>query len=279
MMAFKVFLGVGHGGSDPGAVSGSFVEANINLVMALAAKKELERHGVIVGISRTKDENDPLYQEIKECNAFAPDLAIDCHNNAGSPTADGFEAYVQTGTHATQSKKLASAIEKRVKAIGQNSRGLKIKKNTAGTDWFGWLRECKCPAVLVEGFFVDGVKDRLDFDTKAEQEKMGVAYAHGILDYLGIAVKKAETSTNTSTSTNSGVLYRVQVGAFSVKANANALMKDLKSKGFTAFIRTSTSNGKTLYHVQVGAYSVKANAENMAKQLKSKGYAAIIKQQ
>lgn len=276
-MAKKVFLGVGHGGSDPGAVSGSFVEADINLVMALAAKKELERHGVIVGISRTKDENDPLYQEIKECNAFAPDVAIDCHNNAGASTADGFEAYIQTGTHATQSKKLASAIEKRVKATGQNSRGLKIKKNDAGSDWFGWLRECKCPAVLVEGFFVDGLKDRLDFDTKAEQEEMGIAYAHGILDYFGITVKKAESSS--STSTNSGALYLVQVGAFSKQSNATALMKDLKSKGFTAFIRTSTSNGKTLYHVQVGAYSVKANAENMVKQLKAKGYTAIIKQQ
>jgi N-acetylmuramoyl-L-alanine amidase len=35
---------------------------------------------------------------------------------------------------------------------------------------------------------------------------------------------------------------------------------------------------KVLYRVQVGAFSVKANAENLAKELKAKGYPAIIKQ-
>ena len=42
----RVFIGVGHGGADPGAVSGTWEEADINLVMALAMRDELERHGV-----------------------------------------------------------------------------------------------------------------------------------------------------------------------------------------------------------------------------------------
>ena len=42
----KVFIGVGHGGSNPGAVSGGLVEKDINLVMALAMGEELRRHGV-----------------------------------------------------------------------------------------------------------------------------------------------------------------------------------------------------------------------------------------
>ena len=50
----KVFIGVGHGGSDPGAVK-YVKEADANLQMALGLKAELERHGVKVGISRVKD--------------------------------------------------------------------------------------------------------------------------------------------------------------------------------------------------------------------------------
>lgn len=232
-MAKKVFIGVGHGGSDPGAVSGSFKESAINLTMALAAKAELERHGVIVGISRTKEEEDRLAEEIKEAQAFKPDLAIECHNNAGG--GDGFEVYIQTGANGLKSKKLAIAIEKRVKATGQNSRGLKTKLNSSGADYFGWLRQLNCPAVLLEGFFVDGLTDRKDFDTAAEQKEMGIAYAHGVLDYLGITVKKAASSTSAAAS--SGKMYRVQVGAFKEKAKAEAYVKKLKAAGFDAIIK------------------------------------------
>ena len=148
-MSKKVFIGVGHGGSDPGAVK-YVKEADANLQMALGLKAELERHGVKVGISRVKDENDPLSEEIKEANAFAPDLAVECHNNAGG--GDGFEVYRQTNGYAAQSLKLAQAIEKRVKESGQKSRGVKTKLNSAGTDYFGWCRQVKAPAVLCEGF-------------------------------------------------------------------------------------------------------------------------------
>lgn len=235
-MAKKVFIGVGHGGSDPGAVSGSFKESAINLTMALAAKAELERHGVSVGISRIKEEDDRLADEIAECKAFNPDIAIECHNNAGG--GDGFEVYVQTGSQKANSKKLAEAIWKRVKATGQNSHGsdpLKTKLNGSGTDYFGWLRQLSCPAVLLEGFFVDGLTDRKGYDTEAEQKAMGVAYAHGVLDYLGIAVK----ATSGNTVTSSGKVYRVQVGAFSEKANAEAMLKKVKAAGFKdAFIKS-----------------------------------------
>ena len=87
----KVFIGVGHGGSDPGAVANGFREKDLNLSVALACNEELARHGVTTLMSRTGDENDPLTDEIRECNAFAPDLAVDIHNNAGG--GDGAEAY------------------------------------------------------------------------------------------------------------------------------------------------------------------------------------------
>ena len=66
-MSKKVFLGVGHGGKDSGVAANGFKESDLNLKIALYVKSELERHGVIVGISRTTDENDPINEEIKEC--------------------------------------------------------------------------------------------------------------------------------------------------------------------------------------------------------------------
>lgn len=216
----KVFLGVGHGGSDPGAVANGFKEKDLNLAIAQACNEELVRHGVITLMSRTKDENDTLNEEIRECNAFAPDLAVDIHNNAGG--GDGAEAFHHHG--GGKGKTLAENILAEVVKIGQNSRGAKTKKNSAGRDWYGFIRETKAPAVIIECTFVDNAKDIQIIDTAAEQKSMGIAVAKGILATLGIAWKAPDTK-----------LYRVQCFAGS-KAGAEILVQALKAKGFEAII-------------------------------------------
>ena len=180
----KVFLGVGHGGNDPGAVK-YIKEKDVNLVLALACRDYLEANGVQVKMSRTKDENDDLDEEIKECNAYKPDLAVDVHNNAGK--GDGFEVFHTI--NGGKGKTLAKNIETEVKAIGQNSRGLKTKRRDDGTDYYGFIRWTNCPAVICEGVFVDNKADAAQADTEAEQKAFGVAYAKGILKTLGIAEK------------------------------------------------------------------------------------------
>lgn len=181
----KVFLGVGHGGSDPGAVANGFKEKDLNLAIALACEDELVRHGVTVMMSRTRDENDTLPEEIKECNAFSPDLAVDIHNNAGG--GDGAEAFYHY--KGGVSKTLADNILAEIVKIGQNSRGAKTKLNSAGSDYFGFIRETVAPAVIVECAFVDNRTDMQIIDTDAELKVMGVALAKGILKTLGIAYK------------------------------------------------------------------------------------------
>lgn len=171
----RVFIGVGHGGSDPGAV-GIVKEADANLTIALELKRILVEHDIVVGISRTVDEDDDINEEIREANAFAPDLAVEVHNNAGG--GDGFEVFVQTNKYAAKSRSCAEFIERRVKAIGQQSRGIK-------TNSFGWIRLVNAPSVLLEGFFVDS-KDAYDFDTASKQKRLARAYALGVLDYFDI---------------------------------------------------------------------------------------------
>lgn len=69
-----------------------------------------------------------------------------------------------------------------------------------------------------------------------------------------------------------GTLYRVQVGAYSKKENADNQLKAVKAKGFDAFI----TQVDRLYKVQVGAYSVKANAEAQLAKVKAAGFDAFI---
>ena len=217
----KVFIGVGHGGSDPGAVANNAKEKDLNLSIALACKDMLVKHGVSVKMSRTKDENDPLSEEIRECNAFAPDLAVDIHNNAGG--GDGAEAFYHHG--GGKGKTLAENILAEIVKAGQNSRGAKTKKNSTGKDYYGFIREVSAPAVIVECAFVDNASDLKILATESQRKSMGEAIAKGILKTLGIEIQ-CEMST----------LYRVQVGAYLLRSNAEAMHKKLKAVGFDAFI-------------------------------------------
>ena len=216
----KVFIGVGHGGSDPGAVALGREEADLNLAIALSCSAVLIRHGVDVKMSRTTDEDDTLREEIRECNAYAPDLAIDIHNNAGG--GDGAEAYYYSG--GGLSKTLAENVLSEIVRIGQNSRGAKTRVQN-GYDYYGFIRETYAPAVIVECAFLDNAKDLPIIDTAAEQETMGTAIAKGILKTLNIPFWQQDAE-----------LYRVQVGAYRVRENAQAMLKKLEEAGFSGFI-------------------------------------------
>ncbi len=215
----RVFIGVGHGGSDSGAAANALKEKDLNLSIALACRDELVRHGVTVGMSRTKDEADPLADEIKECNKFAPNYAVEIHNNAGG--GDGVEIFHHH--KGGKGKTLAQNILNEIVAIGQNSRGLKTKKNSAGKDYFGWIRETSAPACLIECAFVDNKKDIAIIDTAAEQKKMGIAIAKGVLKTLGIKWVPEKTYTLTVPNLT--------------QSKADALKKDLTAKGYIVSIK------------------------------------------
>lgn len=227
-MSKKVFIAVGHGGSDPGAVANGLKEKDLNLAIAKACCDELIRHGVAAQMSRTVDENDTLASRIKECNAFQPDLAVDVHVNAGG--GDGCEVFYHY--KGGVSKELAQNILDEMVAAGQNSRGIKTKLNEQGKDYFGFIRQTNAPAVIAECAFIDNKKDIAIIDTAAEQKAMGVAIAKGILKTLGIAYKEPDKAT----ASEIGRLYRVQVGAYADKANAEVMKTRLKAAGFDAII-------------------------------------------
>ena len=212
----KVFIGVGHGGKDSGAV-GYIVEKDGALVIATACKDYLIANGVEVRMSRYIDEDESLTEKINECNAYKPDLCADIHLNAGG--GDGAEVF--HSIVGGKGKILAENILKELEAIGQNSRGTKTKVNSSGKDYFGFIRSTNAPAVITEAYFVDNATDVQIGDTVEKQKVVGQAIAKGFLRTLGISSNNdvsvgqspAENGQNTAESpVESGYSYKEFVG-------------------------------------------------------------------
>lgn len=223
----KVYIGVGHGGSDSGAVR-YIVEKDVNLKMALACCNYLKAAGVDVKISRTTDKDSSIIEKVNAANIWGADMALDIHNNAGG--GDGAEVYhsIVNGTGKILAENILSEFEK----IGQNVRGAKTKQEN-GTDYFGFIRLTDMPAVITEAVFVDNAADAAQADTDAKCKRFGVAIAKGVLKTLGIADNVVRPSTP---SKPAQIIYRVQVGAYTNRSNAVKLAKKLNSIGYNTLI-------------------------------------------
>lgn len=226
----KIFISVGHGGSDPGciAVDGTY-EKNIALEVALYLRDELERHNIEVKMSRETDEQDKVADEVAECNAFKPDYGVSIHCNASADhIGNGFEVW-HTINPNSKGVVLAKNINTCVLNAGFASRGLKTRTNSANKDYLVWIRNTTAPAVLCELGFIDNTKNYNQLKTSTQRKNMAVCLATGILTTLGVKYIPI-------TPMQSNKLYTVQCGAFSVKENADKLAKDLKKNGFDAIV-------------------------------------------
>lgn len=68
-------------------------------------------------------------------------------------------------------------------------------------------------------------------------------------------------------------IYRVQLGAFSLKSNADKYLAQVKESGYSdAYVRKVGNYWK----IQLGAFTIKANATRLVNELHSKDYAAFI---
>ena len=68
----------------------------------------------------------------------------------------------------------------------------------------------------------------------------------------------------------------VQVGTFGQKANAERLVKDLRAKGFDAFVSELERSGKLLYRVRVGPAGTREAAADLARRLAAAGQAGQL---
>ena len=185
--AYTVAVDPGHGGFDGGAtgvVSGT-PEAGLNLNVALQVAETLERYGVTVVMTREDgaalgaDKRSDLARRKELITGERIDLVVSVHmNKFTDPSVSGMMAYYQNGSHEGQ--KLAQTVADAVcDAIGRNRR-------LANPGDYFILRECACPAVLVECGFLSNAEEEQKLLDEAYQTLLGEAIARGVLNYLGI---------------------------------------------------------------------------------------------
>ena len=83
------------------------------------------------------------------------------------------------------------------------------------------------------------------------------------------APKKAET-TETAAEKDQSKIWRAQVNAYPDERSAKQIVDRLKNKGYNAYVTEVQNNGKTWFRVSVGKYSSRGEADKAVEALKTK---------
>ena len=251
-MAYKIVVDSGHGGEDPGAVLQGRQEKDDTLQLGLEVGNILKNNGVDVIFTRTEDIYQTPFQKAQIANEAMADYFVSIHRNS-SPRPNQYEGvetlvYDKSGIKLEMAENIDGALEK----VGFKNLGVKERPGLVV------LRRTKMPAFLVEVGFINSEKDNQLFDEKFRE--IAQAIAGGILGTLS-----DETVTEP-------ILYRVQVGTFRKRQNADNLNYKLLSQGYPSFL---LKDGE-YYRVQVGAFQQMGNAVAMEQKLRKDGYQTLI---
>lgn len=266
----NICISIGHGksakgGYDSGALGGNYQEFKIG--------REIGRYigEIFKGYACTADVinyDATLYltERIAHVNKHGYDLAIEIHLNAAGGT--GSEVYYKH--KSSTGKKLAAAISKSIaNTFGIRNRGAKVKINPSnGTDYFGFVRSCKCESLLIETVFIDTASDRKHVETAAGQRQCAEAIVKAIANFYGIkkksapAVKPSEDKPATATvragdivkikgnkyATGQRIPMWVKLKKHTVKSvnGEKALLKEINSWVYTADLTVLQSSAKTV---------------------------------
>ena len=188
--------------------------------IADACKIALERSGVDVMLMH----DESMQTKCAESNKFGADLHVPIHTNAfnGSVTGTRMFYYAEGG----EGQKACQAIFDRLALVTPGT-----SENIRADASLYEVRVPAAPTAYIECEFHD--------NPAASQwiventELIGETIARGICDYFGVTFKEPEQPKPATTDK----LYRVQVGAFSVRENAEKMLARLKAAGFEGFIR------------------------------------------
>jgi len=180
-----IVVDAGHGGWDPGMVSGKVDEKDINLSIAKKLQVFLEQGGATVIITRlddsdlSKNKSGDMYVRRTIANAGHADIFVSIHqnsyNNAGVKGAQVFYF-----NQSDNSLKLATCVQSRIKEFVDPGNKFKAKANSN----YYVLKQTEMPAVLVECGFLTNYNERQKLTTEAYQDKMAWGIYLGIVDYF-----------------------------------------------------------------------------------------------
>jgi N-acetylmuramoyl-L-alanine amidase len=224
----KIVLDAGHGFETEGKrTPDGMREYEFNREVARVAKAELQQYKNVEVYFTHADERDvPLSTRTDRANQLKADVFISIHANAfgsgGWNQASGIETYVYP-TASAKNVELAKAVQKRLVALtGRRDRGIKTAN-------FHVLRETSMSTILTECGFMTNQEEATLLQTAAYRKKCAQAIVSGLVTFYKLMKK-------TSNSNEKG-LYKVQIGAFSKKENAEKLAEILEKDGYSTFIQ------------------------------------------
>lgn len=256
----SITLDPGHGkNGNKSPNNPKYIEGTQMWHLSVKLKAALERYGFEVVTTRPNITDDPAL-DVRGAMAGKNGscLFLSLHSNAPGESPDGSYDSSVTGTTVyysltrAENKELADQLGNKVSELmGHKYRGSKIreKEGYPGVDHYGVIRGaaqkgCTCAMIIEHGFHTN-VKDSNWLLNDANLKKLADAEAQIIASYFG---QKEQSST----SDESGTMYRVQVGAFSKRENAEALADKLKAAGFDAYIVTGESASAAPWTPAVG---------------------------
>lgn len=224
----QIMLDAGHGYQTPGKRSPDGMrEYEFNRAVATEAKKLLQQYEHVHVLYAHSDEQDvPLKTRTDLANRSNVDVYISIHANAfghGDWTSpSGIETYIYP-TKPPIANELANKIQHQlIAATGLRNRGVKTAN-------FHVLRETKMDAVLIECGFMTNQHDQKLLRSEASRKKIASAIVLAIAEQYQLIKKEANPST-------AQVFYKVQVGSFKERINAELLAAKLKNAGYDAYV-------------------------------------------
>ena len=190
--------------------------------IAEACKVALERSGVDVMLMH----DESMQTKCAESNKFGADLHVPIHTNAFNGSVMGTRMFCyNTGKGMAACKAIFSRVAPLSPGTSEN-----IQVNQKLYE----VRVPAAPTAYIECEFhdtVEGAKWIVE-----NTVLIGETIARGICDYFGVTFKEPEQPKPAKPVTTD-TLYRVQVGAFAVRENAEKMLARLKAAGFEGFIR------------------------------------------
>lgn len=192
----KIGLDAGHGGEAFGAISATGIkECDINLRIVKELKKQLEKKGAQVVLSRSEDVDMSMAERKKIFREADIDLMISIHNNAGgSPLVPmGTSTYYK---HITN-RDLAATLLKHMLEMGGPRFGL------VGNFNFSLIAPTEYPNALVECFFMSSLPDEETLADPTTPGRIAEKIIDGLEDYLQqVAESRGSTTTDTKKKNN-----------------------------------------------------------------------------
>lgn len=226
-MAKKIYLSPSSQSANTYAV-GNTTEQEECRKIARATAKALTR----CGFDTKCADYGTMYTRIKESNDWGADLHVPIHTNAFNKQVAGTRmmSYDKTGEGYKACKAIFDALAPLTPGTSENISThpelYEIKNSNA-----------PCAYIEVDFHDVPNVAQWLIDHT----EEIAEAICKGICNYFGVKyVAPASTAKPAEKPVEEKkTIYRVQVGAFHNRDYAEAMLQELKGKGYDAFIVTA----------------------------------------